>query len=351
MSNFDLNKLVRPNILQLKPYSSARSEFKGTAEVFLDANENPFDTGFNRYPDPLQWKLKAQIADFKDVATKNIFLGNGSDEAIDLLIRIFCEPGADHIITLPPTYGMYQVSADIANVEVREVQLKADFQPDINHILASANKNSKILFICSPNNPTGNNIHLDNIRALAAGFPGIVVVDEAYIDFSTQPSGITLLSEFPNVVVLQTFSKAWGLAGIRLGMAFAAKEIIHYFNKVKPPYNINQLTQTAALEALQNKAQQAQMVRTVIGQRALLQQYLMGLEYVQRIYPSDANFLLVKMDDPKGAYRYLVEKGIIVRDRSNVALCAGCLRITVGTPEENEQLMQALVEFVPSRKM
>ncbi len=346
MPDFNIHHLVRPNIVQLKPYSSARSEFKGTAEVFLDANENPFDTGFNRYPDPLQWQLKAQIADLKGITTKNIFLGNGSDEAIDLLIRIFCEPGADHIMTLPPTYGMYQVSADIANVGVREVPLKTDFQPDINKILTSADKNSKILFICSPNNPTGNNIQLDNIRALAAGFPGIVVVDEAYIDFSTQPSCITLLSEFPNVVVLQTFSKAWGLAGIRLGMAFAAEEIIHYFNKVKPPYNINQLTQTAALEALQNKAQQAQIVRTIIGQRALLQQYLMGLEYVQRIYPSDANFLLVKMDDPKGTYRYLVEKGIIVRDRSNVALCAGCLRITVGRPEENEQLIQALVEFV-----
>lgn len=345
MSNFDLNKLIRPNIIKLKPYSSARSEFKGAAEVFLDANENPFDTGLNRYPDPLQWKLKAQIADLKGVPVENIFLGNGSDEVIDLLVRIFCEPGEDHIIILPPTYGMYQVSADIANVEIRSVQLTPDYQPNVENILDSANNNSKILFICSPNNPTGNNIRLDKIRALAQGFPGIVAIDEAYIDFSSQPSCTELLSEFPNLVVMQTFSKAWGLAGIRLGMAFASEEIIHYFNKVKPPYNINQLTQSTALEALQNKAQQAQMVRTLIGQRALLQQYLISLDFVERIYPSDANFLLVKVQDPKGTYKYLVEQGIIVRDRSNVALCEGCLRITVGTPEENEKLLQASVEM------
>lgn len=345
MSIFDLNKLVRPNIIKLKPYSSARSEFKGAAEVFLDANENPFDTGLNRYPDPLQWRLKERISALKNVPVEQIFLGNGSDEAIDLLVRIFCEPGEDHIIILPPTYGMYQVSADIANVEIRPVQLTLDYQPNVDGILASANENSKILFICSPNNPTGNNIHLDKIRALAQGFPGIVAIDEAYMDFSSQPSCTGLLSEFPNLVVMQTFSKAWGLAGIRLGMAFASEEIIHYFNKVKPPYNINQLTQTAALEALENKAQQEQMVRTIIGQRALLQQYLMSLDFVERIYPSDANFLLVKMDDPRGAYKYLVERGIIVRDRSNVALCDGCLRITVGTPEENEKLVQALVEM------
>lgn len=347
MSNFNLNKLVRPNIIKLKPYSSARSEFKGDAEVFLDANENPFDTGLNRYPDPLQWRLKEQISALKNVPVEQIFLGNGSDEAIDLLVRIFCEPGEDYIITLPPTYGMYQVSADIANVAIKTVELTPQFQPNVDAILAAADEHAKLLFICSPNNPTGNNVKPELIRALAAGFPGIVVVDEAYIDFSSQTSCTTMLAEFPNLVVMQTFSKAWGLAGIRLGMAFASEEIIAYFNKVKPPYNINQLTQSAALEALQNEAKQAQMVQTIIGQRALLQQYLMSLEYVQRIYPSDANFLLVKMDDPRGAYKYLVERGIIVRDRSNVALCAGCLRITVGTPEENEALVQALVEFVP----
>ncbi len=356
MPNFDLNKLVRPNILNLKPYSSARSEFKGAAEIFLDANENPFESkgvtrfervipSLNRYPDPLQWKLKAQIADLKGIPVENIFLGNGSDEVIDLLVRVFCEPGEDHIIILPPTYGMYQVSADIANVEIRSIQLTADFQPDVDKILVTANVYSKILFLCSPNNPTGNNIHFDKIRALTAGFPGIVAVDEAYIDFSSQKSCTELLDEFPNLVVMQTFSKAWGLAGIRLGMAFASEDIIHYFNKVKPPYNINQLTQTTALEALQNKVQQEQMVQTIIGQRALLQQYLISLGFVERIYPSDANFILVKVKDPKNTYQYLVEQGIIVRDRSNVALCEGCLRITVGTPEENERLVQALAEL------
>jgi len=345
MSAFNLNQLVRPNIIKLKPYSSARDEFKGAAEVYLDANENPFDTGLNRYPDPLQWKVKEKVSALKGVPAENIFLGNGSDEVIDLLVRIFCEPGEDHILILPPTYGMYQVSADIANVGIRIIQLTPDFQPDVDKILAATTVNSKILFLCSPNNPTGNSFQTEKIRALAAGFPGIVAIDEAYIDFSSQKSCTELLSEFPNLVVMQTFSKAWGLAGIRLGMAFASTEIINYFNKVKPPYNINQLTQTAALEALENKAQQEQMVQTIIGQRALLQQYLMSLEFVERIYPSEANFLLVKLQDSKGTYQYLVEQGIIVRDRSNVALCGGCLRITVGTPEENEKLVQALVEF------
>lgn len=345
MSAFNLNQLVRPNIIKLKPYSSARDEFKGAAEVYLDANENPFDTGLNRYPDPLQWKVKEKVSALKGVPAENIFLGNGSDEVIDLLVRIFCEPGEDHILILPPTYGMYQVSADIANVGIRIIQLTPDFQPDVDKILAATTVNSKILFLCSPNNPTGNSFQTEKIRALAAGFPGIVAIDEAYIDFSSQKSCTELLSEFPNLVVMQTFSKAWGLAGIRLGMAFASTEIINYFNKVKPPYNINQLTQTAALEALENKAQQEQMVQTIIGQRALLQQYLMSLEFVERIYPSEANFLLVKLQDSKGTYQYLVEQGIIVRDRSNVALCEGCLRITVGTPEENEKLVQALVEF------
>jgi histidinol-phosphate aminotransferase len=343
MSIFDLNKLVRPNIIQLKPYSSARSEFKGAADVFLDANENPFDTGLNRYPDPLQWKLKAKISALKGVPKENIFLGNGSDEVIDLLVRIFCEPQEDHILILPPTYGMYQVSADIANVEIRSVQLTPDFQPDVDTIFSTVNENSKILFLCSPNNPTGNNLHLEKIETLLTHFPGIVALDEAYIDFSSQKSCTELLSEFPNLVVLQTFSKAWGLAGIRLGIAFASPEIIHYFNKVKPPYNINQLTQNAALAALENQTQQQEMVQTIIGQRTLLQQYLMSLELVERIYPSDANFLLVKVKDPKNTYNYLVEQGIIVRDRSNVVLCEGCLRITVGTPEENERLVQALL--------
>ncbi len=341
-----IQNLVRPNIRCLTPYSSARSEFKGKAEVFLDANESPYDTGYNRYPDPLQWKLKRAIGELKGIAPEHIFLGNGSDEAIDLLLRIFCEPGADHIITLPPTYGMYRVSADISNVAVREIPLRpGSFQPDVEAVLAAADAHSKVLFICSPNNPTGNSTRTESIRALAEGFPGIVVVDEAYIDFSAQESAIGLLPGYPNLVVLQTFSKAWGLAGIRLGMAFASAEIIGYFNKVKPPYNINQLTQEAALRALAKKEEQEAQVQQLLGQRTLLQQYLGGLPFVERIYPSDANFLLVKMKDPAGIYDYLVEQGIIVRDRSRVMLCEGCLRITVGTPEENERIFRALVEL------
>ncbi|MCB0553771.1 MAG: histidinol-phosphate transaminase [Phaeodactylibacter sp.] len=340
-----INHLVRSNILRLTPYSSARSEYKGWAEIFLDANENPYDTGYNRYPDPLQWKLKERISVLKGVAPENIFLGNGSDEAIDLLIRIFCEPGVDHIITLPPTYGMYKVSADIANVPVKEVLLDKDFQPDVAAILSAADGHSKLLFLCSPNNPTANSFKLDKVQELLAGFPGIVVVDEAYIDFSGQPSCINLLAEFPNLVVMQTFSKAWGMAGIRLGMAFASEEITGLFNKVKPPYNINQLTQEVALEALENQQQQEEWVQQILGQRVVLTQYLSGLDYVQRIYPSDANFLLVRVKDPKSVYDFLVSNGIIVRDRSRVALCEGCLRITIGTPEENEQLFRALLEF------
>lgn len=340
-----IQNLVRPNIRRLTPYSSARSEFKGKAEVFLDANESPYDTGYNRYPDPLQWKLKQAISSLKGIAPEHIFLGNGSDEAIDLLLRIFCEPGADHIITLPPTYGMYRVSADISDVAVKEIPLRPGlFQPDTDAVLAAADAHSKLLFICSPNNPTGNSIRPELIRELAKGFPGIVVVDEAYIDFSAQESAIRLLPEYPTLVVMQTFSKAWGMAGIRLGMAFASEEIIGYFNKVKPPYNINQLTQEAALKALDGQDAQEAKVQQLLGQRTLLQQYLGGLPFVERIYPSDANFLLVKVEDPASTYNYLVDRGIIVRDRSRVVLCEGCLRITVGTPEENERLFRALVD-------
>ncbi|MCB0597563.1 MAG: histidinol-phosphate transaminase [Lewinellaceae bacterium] len=340
-----IKNLVRENILRLTSYSSARSEFKGRASIFLDANENPFDTGYNRYPDPLQWKVKEKIAELKGVAPERIFLGNGSDEAIDLLIRIFCEPKEDHIVILPPTYGMYRVSADIADVKVREVQLGARFQPDVQAVLNAANEHSKLLFLCSPNNPTGNCFPLDTIGQLAEGFPGITVVDEAYTDFSAQSSSLSLLDQHPRLVVMQTFSKAWGLAGIRLGMAFASEEIIGLFNKVKPPYNVNQLTQEAVLKALNNPKQQQQWVQNILGQRTLLAQYLSGLDFVERIHPSDANFLLVKVKEPRRIYDFLVERSIIVRDRSRVALCEGCLRITVGTPEENEQLFRALVEL------
>ena len=340
-----IQQLVRSNIRRLTPYSSARSEYKGLANVFLDANESPFDTGYNRYPDPLQWKGKDKIAGLKGISREKIFLGNGSDEVIDLLIRIFCEPKEDHIIILPPTYGMYRVSADIADVEVREVQLGARFQPDVAAILQAADPHSKLLFLCSPNNPTGNSFPLEDIGRLAEGFPGITVVDEAYIDFSTQASSLSLLEQYPRLAVMQTFSKAWGMAGIRLGMAFASEEIIELFNKVKPPYNVNQLTQEAALNALDGPKEQQQWVQSILGQRTLLAQYLSGLDFVERIYPSDANFLLVKMAEPRRIYNFLVERGIIVRDRSKVALCEGCLRITIGRPEENEQLFRALVEF------
>ncbi|MEN0006196.1 MAG: histidinol-phosphate transaminase [Bacteroidota bacterium] len=343
----EVQNLVRSNILQLKPYASARSEYKGVAEVYLDANENPYDTGFNRYPDPLQWKLKEQLAALKGVEPAQIFLGNGSDEAIDLLIRIFCEPRQDQIMILPPTYGMYKVSADIADVGVVEVPLLKGFQPDVPAILAKATLNTKLLFLCSPNNPTGNTFTTSKVEQLLQAFPGIVVIDEAYIDFSSKASWTQVLAQYPRLVVMQTFSKAWGLAGIRLGMAFAHPSIIGLFNKVKPPYNINQLTQNAALEALDQVEQRKAWVQQLLGQRVLLQQYLMGLEFVEHIYPSEANFLLVKMTDPIAVYQYLIEQQIIVRNRSKVLLCEGCLRITVGIPAENNRLIKALMAFQP----
>jgi histidinol-phosphate aminotransferase len=340
-----MQSLIRKNIQKLVPYSSARSEFKGSASVFLDANENPYDTGYNRYPDPLQWVLKEKISKIKGVDKKQIFLGNGSDEAIDLLIRIFCEPGEDHIITLPPTYGMYKVSADISNVAIKEIPLTQDFQPDVDTILQQANANSKLLFLCSPNNPTGNSFSLQAIRQLADQFSGVLVIDEAYIDFSSQESCTSLLASYPRLVVLQTFSKAWGLAGIRLGMAFANEPIVELFNKVKPPYNINLLTQQTALEALNQQDKMQLWVQELLSQRKELGESLEQLAWVDKIYPSDANFLLVKMEKPRAVYDFLVNQGIIVRDRSRVLLCEGCLRITIGTPQENQQLLTSLSAY------
>ena len=337
-----MNHLVRKNIQTLKPYSSARHEFEGTAEIFLDANENPFDNGMNRYPDPLQTTVKNRIQEIKGIAPKNIFLGNGSDEAIDLLMRIFCEPGEDHIITLPPTYGMYQVSADICGVEVRKINLTTDFQPDVKAVLAAANKHSKILFICSPNNPTGNAIDRNSIEELIQNFSGIVVIDEAYIDFSAGESATTFIGQYPNVVILQTFSKAWGMAGIRLGMAFASEEIISLFNKVKPPYNINVLTQKTALDGMADAEGVYKKVNTILTERARLEELLPNFSFVQKVYPSDANFLLAKVDQPNELYKYLVEKGIVIRNRSTVVLCDGCLRFTIGQPKENNLLLAAL---------
>ena len=338
----NIETLVRPNIQALSPYSSARSEFKGKAEIFIDANENPFETGMNRYPDPLQWKLKEQISQVKGVPVENIFLGNGSDEVIDLLIRIFCEPRIDHVLSLPPTYGMYKVSAGIADIAIKEVLLTTDYQPRVEETIAAVTDHTKILFLCSPNNPTANDMEPSLVEALLEQFPGIVVIDEAYIDYSQQKSFIHHIEKYPNLVVMQTFSKAWGLAGIRLGMAFASAEIIHYFNKVKPPYNINQLTQSAALEALQNTAKQSEWVHTLLKERDKLSKALTEYIFVQKIYPSHANFIMAKVDEPKDLYQFLVERGIIVRDRSNVPLCEGCLRFTVGRPDENKQLLAAL---------
>ena len=326
-------------------YASARSEFTGVAEVFLDANENPFDTGLNRYPDPLQKELKEKIAFEKQVNPEQIFLGNGSDEAIDLLIRIFCEPGQDEIVTLPPTYGMYKVSAALSNINIVKIPLSNDFKINTKEVLERVDDHSKILFICSPNNPTGNDIPLEQITQLLDNFTGIVVVDEAYIDFSKQDSCTNLLTRYPNLIILQTFSKAWGLAGIRLGMAFAHPEIIQLLNKVKPPYNINQLTQTAALKALDNSKTKEENVQSVLEQRAFLEQAFTTLDFVKKVYPSDANFLLVQMDEPRVIYEYLLKSNIIVRDRSTVTGCAGCLRFTIGTATENKRLIMALKNF------
>ena len=340
----NIRQLVRPNILKMKPYSSARDEFKGAASVFLDANENPYNNGLNRYPDPLAWAVKTELSKIKGIAPEHIFLGNGSDEVIDVLMRIFCEPRVDNIVTLPPTYGMYQVSADTCDVEVIKVNLNENFQPEIDKILRGANERSKILFICSPNNPSGNAIDSGAILNLVNNFNGIVVIDEAYADFSKQPSCIEWVTTFPNVVVMQTFSKAWGLAAIRLGMAFASKEIIDLMNKVKPPYNINQLTQQAALDALKNEAEKNKQVDEILAEREILQVRLAALDVVEKVYPSDANFLLVKVSQADALYNYLLTKEIVVRNRNTVVLCDGCLRITIGIPSENEKIVKALNE-------
>jgi histidinol-phosphate aminotransferase len=347
--NFNLEYLIRPNIRNLVPYSSARDEFKGSAEIFLDANENsfgsPIETAYNRYPDPLQWKVKQKISALKGVAPSKIFLGNGSDEAIDILFRAFCNPGTDNVIICPPTYGMYEVSANINDVAIQKINLTADFQLDTKAVLAAVNENTKLIFVCSPNNPTANLLHTADIALLLNEFHGLVVVDEAYIDFAGDKSMLSSLDQNPNLVVLQTFSKAWGLAGVRAGMAFASEEIIAVYNKVKPPYNVSESTQQILLKALENDTQVKNWIKATIQEREKLSEALARLPYVQQVYPSDANFVLVKMNDPKAVYNYLTEKGIIVRDRSKVTLCEGCLRITVGTEEENEKLLEEMGGF------
>lgn len=345
----DINSLQRENIKNLRPYSTARDEYKGQASIYLDANENsfgsPLPADYNRYPDPLQLDLKDAISKIKGVPIENTFLGNGSDEAIDLLYRAFCEPGKDNVIILPPTYGMYEVSANINNVEVRKVNLLSNFQLDLDGIAEAIDPNTKIIFICSPNNPTGNSIIRTDIETVLANFQGIVVIDEAYINYAKQRSFIKELTEYSNLVVMQTFSKAWGLAALRLGMAFAARPTIDILNKVKPPYNINQATQDLALAALQNVNQVNEWIKVTVEERDLLTTALTDLEIVNRVYPSDANFLLAEVTDATGIYDYLVNQGIIVRDRSKVTLCEGCLRISIGTPAENKNLIASLKNY------
>ena len=343
---FNLNNLLRENIKKLVPYSSARDEFKGEASILIDANENPFGSplnhDYNRYPDPLQHQVKAKLSKIKGVPSEHIFLGNGSDEAIDILYRAFCTPGVDNVILVPPTYGMYEVSANINDVAFKKVNLTADYQLDLDGIANAIDAHTKLIFICSPNNPTGNSIRRQDIEAILNNFQGLVVVDEAYINFSAVKSFTQELAEYPNLVVLQTLSKAWGLAALRLGMAFASKEIIAVYNKIKPPYNINQATQDIVLEALDQVDQVNDWIKETVAEREKLVRELLELDYVQHITPSDANFILVKMEQPREVYDYLVQYGIIVRDRSKVELCEGCLRITVGTPAENQILLEKL---------
>lgn len=347
--NFDINSLVRENIKKLKPYSSARDEFKGEAKVYLDANENSFGSPltkwYNRYPDPLQWKLKEKISRIKSVPPQNILLGNGSDECIDLLVRGFCEPVIDNIIICPPTYGMYEVCANISNVPVKEVRLTQNFQLDMEGLQNAVDGNTKIIFLCSPNNPTGNSLIREDVEILLNNFDGIVVVDEAYINFSRQRSLSVELQDYPNLVVMQTFSKAWGLASLRLGMLMASVEIIAVLNKIKPPYNINQCTQDLAMKALDNLEDVNGMIVEIVKQRDELAQALREIPYVQLVYPSDANFLLVRMENATAVYDFLKEQGIVVRNRSNVILCEDSLRITVGTEGENRELTNAMKSF------
>jgi histidinol-phosphate aminotransferase len=343
--SFNLDQLLRDNIRSLKPYSSARDEFSGEADAFLDANENPYNSPWNRYPDPRQVMLKERISEIKNIPAANIFLGSGSDEPIDLLIRAFCEPGRDNIVSISPTYGMYRVAADVNNVEVIEVPLTEEFELRSEEVLKAVNPFTKLIFLCSPNNPSGNALDVNEMRRIIEGFNGIVVIDEAYIDFCPDKSLLPSLMLYPNLVILQTFSKAWGMAGLRLGMAFAGERIVEVLSRIKYPYNLSVLTQKKALELLAFEEKSSEWVTVLLKERERLIRELGSFPFVIKIYPSDANFLLVKTLDPKGIYQYLNRKKIIVRDRSGIRFCAGCLRISVGTPEENTLLIRALKEF------
>ena len=343
-TNFDINQLVRPNVAKLKPYSSARDEFQstGTEMVFLDANENPFQTDVNRYPDPQQRSLKAELARMKGVAQENILLGNGSDEVLDLLFRAFCEPKKDNVITLPPTYGMYAVLANINDIENREVELTPDFEPNISKILKAVDKNSKIIFLCSPNNPTGNSFLEEGVLEILENFTGLVVIDEAYIDFSKQQSWLKKLHSYPNLVITQTLSKAYGMAGIRLGICYASKDVISILNKIKPPYNVNELTQNRALDRITNMQAVKQEVADILSERTRLFEALPEVSYIEKIYESDANFILIKVDNATKRYSELIEMGIVIRNRTTQPLCENTLRLTVGTVAENNRLIEAL---------
>ena len=346
---FDLDKLIRDNIKRLVPYSSARHEFTGKASVFLDANENAFGSPlpekFNRYPDPLQWQLKFQLAKIKGVPAENIFIGNGSDEVIDLAYRIFCSPGTDSVIVCPPTYGMYEVSANINDVTIKKVNLTEDFQLDVEGILNAVDENTKLLFICSPNNPTGNNMNRADVEVLLNNFPGIIIIDEAYINYSKQKTFIQELTEYPNLIVMQTLSKAWGLAALRLGLCYASMDIIDIFNKVKPPYNVNDASQQLGLEALQDTATVNNWIKQVVEQKEILVKEMQQLSFVEKIHPSDANFILVKVNNANKLYDFLSGNEVIVRNRSKDVHCANCLRITIGTPDENEVLINLLKSY------
>jgi histidinol-phosphate aminotransferase len=347
-NNFDINNLVRENVKQMKPYSSARDEFEDfdTADmIFLDANENPFDNGVNRYPDPQQINVKTVLAQLKNINTNQILLGNGSDEVLDLLFRAFCEPKVDNVITLPPTYGMYGVLANINAVENREVLLSEDFQPQVAKIINAIDKNTKILFLCSPNNPTANSFSDESVAYLLKNFKGLVVIDEAYIDFSNKESWMNELDEYPNLVITQTLSKAYGLAGIRLGICYASAEVISVLNKIKPPYNVNQLTQIKAMERLEDREKINSEIHSIIAQREELLKVLLNIKFIQKIYPTEANFILVKVDDANKRYDELIAKGIVIRNRTTQPLCENCLRFTIGTEIENTKLMEALASL------
>jgi histidinol-phosphate aminotransferase len=349
MKDFNLGKITRENIKKMTPYSSARSEYEGDAQVFLDANENSLGSllneNFHRYPDPLQKKLKEKISAIKNINTKEIFIGNGSDEAIDLLIRAFCKPGEDNILIFPPTYGMYEVCASINDVEIKKVLLKENFELNISEIKNQIAPNTKLIFICSPNNPTGNSFREEDVRSLLNEFNGLIIIDEAYIDFSEKESWLKSLNKYPNLVILQTLSKAWALAGLRIGMAFASEEIIQILNKIKPPYNISVATQKLALQVLNDEEKAYKKIDVIKKEKEKLADDLKAFDFIKKIYPSDTNFLLTKVDDATTLYNYLLAKNIVVRNRSNQALCENSLRITIGTPEENKFLLQALKSY------